>query len=200
LKDGRRRPNQREHNAQPHRLQPQCAAGATLLPSSNQEKVMATVDKQEHRETEKALDTLASWGKNPGALGGENINFSVSRQGAPSDAFLAFGDCSHFAPSGRRGTLLGAAPNFTGAPAVYIDNFGGATPVLNQLPVTFSFDLNKGVVTLIGAFPGLPGNLQFSVEYLKTFDGAGGKNILFYSERMSDNAGYILAMQLVGAS
>jgi len=161
---------------------------------------MPTVDKQERRETEKALETLASWGKNPGAQGGENINFSVSRQGAPSDAFLGFGDCTHYVPSGKRGSLKGAAPNFTGAPMVFIDNFGGSTPAIEQVPTTFSFDLNKGIVTLGGAFPGLPSTLHFSVEYLKTFDGAGGKNILFYSEQMSDNAGYILAMQLVGAS
>jgi hypothetical protein len=161
---------------------------------------MATVDKQEHRETEKALDTLTTWGKNPGALGGENINFSVSRQGAPSDAFLAFGDCTKFVPDGKRGTLRGAAPGLTGAPAVYIDDFGGATAVLDQRPIAFSFDLNKGVVSLSASIPGLPAHLHFSVEYLKTFDGAGGKNILFYSEKMSDNAGYILAMQLVGAS
>ena len=63
-----------------------------------------------------------------------------------------------------------------------------------------SLDLNTGTVSLQGSFPNLPSSLQFGVEYLKTFDGSGGKNILFYSGAASDNAGYILAVELVGAS
>jgi len=154
----------------------------------------------EHHETEKALEELTKWGKNPNIDGGENINFSTSRQGAPSDAFLAFGDCTNFTPGGKRGTLNGAKVGNTGAPLAFFDNFGGTVAVLQQLPCTFSFDLNNGKVTLSGAFPNLPGTLSFHVAYLKTFDGAGGKNIMFYSEKTSDNAGYIIAMQLVGAS
>jgi hypothetical protein len=42
--------------------------------------------------------------------------------------------------------------------------------------------------------------LNFTVEYLKEFVGAGGRNVVFYSEKTSDNAGYIIALQLVGAS
>jgi hypothetical protein len=79
-------------------------------------------------------------------------------------------------------------------------DFSGSSPAVNQLPFTFSFDLNTGKVALSGAFPGTSANLNFSVEYFKQFDGNGGKNILFYSEKSSDNAGYVIALQLVGAS
>jgi hypothetical protein len=105
-----------------------------------------------------------------------------------------------FTPSGHRGILKGQAPGNTGAPIAYFDNFSGSTPTVNQVPFTFAFDLNTGKVSMNGAFPGLPANLDFRVEYLKEFDGAGGKNIVFYSDKTSDNAGYVIALQLVGAS
>jgi len=161
---------------------------------------MPTTEKHEHALTEKALETLTAWGKNPGIDGGENINFSVSRQGAPSDAFLGFGDCTPFSPVGKRGILRGQPVGDTGQPVAYFDNFGGSTPTLNQVAFTFAFDLNSGKVSLNGGFPRIPANLSFTVEYLKEFDGAGGKNIVFYSEKTSDNAGYVIALQLVGAS
>jgi hypothetical protein len=161
---------------------------------------MPTTEKHEHALTEKALDILATWGKNPGTDGGENINFSVSRQGAPSDAFLGFGDCTPFTPVGKRGILKGQPVGSTGQPIAYIDNFGGISPTLSQVPFAFAFDLNTGQASLHGAFPGLPANLHFTVEYLKEFDGAGGKNIVFCSETTSDNAGYVIAIQLVAAS
>lgn len=161
---------------------------------------MPTTEKHEHALTEKALDILTTWGKNPGTDGGENINFSVSRQGAPSDAFLAFGDCTPFTPVGKRGILKGQPVGSPVQPMAFIDNFGGSTPAIIQIPCAFAFDLNSGKVSLNGAFPGIPGNLHFTVEYLKEFDGAGGKNIVFYSEKTSDNAGYVIAIQLVAAS
>jgi hypothetical protein len=162
---------------------------------------MAVTEKHEHALTQKALDTLTKWGKNPNTDGGENINFSVSRQGAPSDAFMANGDCTPFTPSGKRGTLKGQPVGSTGAPIAYFDNFGGSTPTLQQVPCSFSFDLNTGKVYLSGAFPNsLPSNLEFRVEYFKQFDGAGGENILFYSDQASDDAGYVIAIQLVAAS
>jgi hypothetical protein len=157
-------------------------------------------EKHEHALTQKALDTLTKWGKNPNIDGGENIAFSVSRQGAPSDAFMANGDCTPFTPSGKRGTLKGQAPGLTGAPIAYFDDFSGAVPTVNQVPCTFAFDLNAGKVTLTGAFPGLPSTLSFTVEYRKEFDGADGDNLLFVSESASDNAGYVIAVQLVAAS
>lgn len=161
---------------------------------------MPVTEKHEHALTQKALDTLTKWGKNPNTDGGENIAFSLSRQGAPSDAFLATGDCTPFTPSGARGTLKGQPVNSTGAPIAYFDNFGGTTVTINQVPCTFAFDLNSGKVSLTGSFPNLPGTLEFSVEYFKEFDGAGGENILFYSDKSSDNAGYVIALQLVAAS
>ena len=161
---------------------------------------MATTEKHEHALTLQALDTLTTWGKNPNIDGGENIGFSVSRQGAPSDAFMALGDCTPFTPSGKRGTLNGQPSGSTGQPATYFDDFSGSVVAVMQVPCTFSFNLNTGKVTLAGSFPSLPGTLDFTVEYFKQFDDAGGKNILFYSDKSSDNAGYVLAMQLVGAS
>jgi hypothetical protein len=155
---------------------------------------------KEHLATQKALDRLTQWGKNPGPLGGENITFSVSRQGSQLDTLFFNGDCSLFTPSGYRGTLNGQAPGNTGAPVAYIPNYTQNPPTVNQVPCTFSFDLNAGKVTLNGAFPGLPATLDFTVEYIKDFDANAGENMLFHSEKTSDNAGYILSMELVGAS
>lgn len=161
---------------------------------------MIETEKHEHAMTQKALDTLAKWGKNPNTDGGENIAFSLSREGAPGDAFLGTGDCTPFTASGKRGVLHGQPPGFTGAPTAYVIDFSGSSPAVDQLPFTFSFDLNTGKVALNGAFPGTSPNLNFSVEYFKQFDGNGGENILFYSEKSSDNAGYVIALQLVAAS
>jgi hypothetical protein len=161
---------------------------------------MAQTERHEHALTKKALDTLAKWGENPNIDGGENIAFSLSRQGAPSDAFLATGDCTPFTPTGRRGVLHGQPAGSTGAPIAYFDDFSGAFPVINQVPFTFSFNLNTGMVSLDGTFPNLSTHLDFTVEYIREFDAAGGKNILFHSEKASDNAGYVMAIQLVAAS
>jgi hypothetical protein len=161
---------------------------------------MAVTERYDHA-TEAALDRLAKWAKNPKIDGGENINFSVSRQGAPSPAFLAFGDCTPFTPSGRRGILTGQPAGNPGAPVACFENSGGTLDILQQVPCTFSFDLNTGKVHLSGAFPNNPpSNLEFGVEYFKQFDAIGVENILFYSDQASDNAGYVIAMQLVAAS
>ena len=156
---------------------------------------MAVTEKHEHALTQRALDTLAKWGKDPNVDGGENIAFSLAREGAPSDAFIGLGDCTPFTPSGKRGVLHGQPAASTGAPAAYF-----VVPAFAQVPFTFSFDLNKSEVSLNGAFPNLSPNLTFMVEYIREFDGNGGKNILFHSEETSDNAGYVIALQLVGAS
>ena len=164
---------------------------------------MAQAEAVEHARTDEALETLTRWGRNPGTDGGENIGFSVSRQGAPSDAFLAMGDCTPFTPAGSRGVLNGQPAGSTGAPVAYFIDFGGSpgSPLtVNQVPFTFSFDLNAGKVALAGAFPNLPPSLDFTVEFAKKFDGAGGENILFNSEKTSDHAGYVLTIQLVAAS
>ena len=160
---------------------------------------MTVTEHQEHARTEEALEELASWGRNPNSDGGENIAFSVSRQGAPSDAFLAIGDCTPFTPQGSRGVLNGQPPGGTGAPVAYFIDFGIPLSV-NQVACTFSFDLNRGKVTLTGSFPGLPSSLDFTVEFDERFDGADGDNILFHSEKTSDHAGYVVAMQHVAAS
>lgn len=160
---------------------------------------MTVTEHREHLRTEEALQTLTRWGRNPGTAGGENIAFSLSRQGAPSDAFLVLGDCTPFTPQGHRGVLPGQPPGDTGAPVAYPIDFGIPLSV-NQVPCTFSFDLNTGKVTLAGAFPGLPPGLDFTVEYGKRFDGADGETLLFHSGKTSGHAGYVIALELVGAS
>ena len=159
-----------------------------------------STEKHEHALTEKALEKLTQWGKDPNSYGGENIAFSLSRQGAPSDAFLGIGDCTPFTPSGKRGTLKGQPAGDTGAPIAFFDNFSGSSPAVNQVPFQFSFDLNNGRVSLSGSFPNLPANLDFTVGYLKEFEGNDGRNILFYSDKSSDNSGYIIAVQHVAAA
>jgi len=158
-----------------------------------------TEEHQEHVRTEEALETLTRWGRNPNSDGGENIAFSVSRQGAPSDAFLAIGDCTPFTPQGGRGVLNGQPPGDTGAPVAYFIDFGIPLSV-NQVAGTFSFDLNSGKVTLSGSFPNLPSSLDFTVEFDQRFLGAGGYNILFHSGKTSDHAGYLIAVQHVAAT
>lgn len=160
---------------------------------------MTITEHQEHARTEEALRTLTTWGRDPGTDGGENIVFSLSRQGAPGDAFLAIGDCTPFTPQGSRGILNGQPSGDTGAPVAYFTDFGTHLSV-SEVPCMFSFDLNSGKITLAGSFPGLPSSLDFTVEFDKRFDEAGGENILFHSEKTSDHAGYIVTLQLVGAS
>lgn len=157
-------------------------------------------EKQERAATQKALDRLTKWGKDPGTDGGENIAFSLTRQGPPSDTFFVTGDCTPFTPSGKRGTLKGQPAATTGAPVAYHANFGGSAATLDEIPCMFAFDLNKGKVTINGAFPGVSSTLSFTVEYIKKFDGAGGENLLFHSEKASDNAAYAIALELVAAS
>lgn len=157
-------------------------------------------ERHERERTIDALQTLTRWGQDPGTDGGENIIFSLARQGAPSDAFLASGDCTPFTPHGARGTLHGQPAGDTGAPVVYIDDFSGTTPTVDQIPCTFAFDLNEGRVTLQGSFPGRPPVLHFGVEFLKSFDAEAGENMLFCSRSASDDAGYVIVVQLVGAS
>src|SRR5205807_6727525 len=105
-----------------------------------------------------------------------------------------------FTPSGGRGILKGQPAGNTGAPVACFDNSGGALDILQQVPCTFSFDLNTGKVHLSGAFPNnLPSNLEFGVEYFKQFDAVGVEHILFYSDQTPDNPGYGIASQLVPA-
>lgn len=153
-----------------------------------------------HELTRKALDTLAEWGRNPNPDGGENIAFSLCRRGTSSDAFVAFGDCTPFTASGARGVLHGRPDGSAGAPIACFDNSGAPTPAGDLVPCTFAFDLNAGKVALNGAFPNLPENLDFTVEYLREFQGCDGRNILFHSGKASDDAGYVMAVQLVAAS
>lgn len=150
--------------------------------------------------TERALNTLARWGRDPSTGGGENIAFAVSRQGSPGDAFLVTGDCTPFTPSGARGTLHGQPVGDTGAPVAYIDDFTGTVPSLDEVSCTFAFNLNTGRVTLTGAFPAVSASLRFRVAFFKRFVNDEGQNILFTSDTSSDHAGYVLAMLLVGAS
>jgi len=154
---------------------------------------------QEHRETSKALDEITGWaralaaGQSPD--GGENISFSIAREGATLilDSFLSGGDCTPFSPSGKRGVLH----NQPSLPlmALFINPSNG----VNQVPYSLTVDLNKGTVTLNGSFPNLSSTMEFHLEFLKRFEGGGGKCILFNSDKSSDDAGYLITFNLVGA-
>lgn len=162
---------------------------------------MTESEKHEHARTHKALETLASWGRNPNIDGGENITFSVARQGAyPNDAFLSAGDCTPYTATGSRGLLNGQPPGFTGEPVAFFLDFTGTPIAVNPVNFAFTADLNTGKVTLNGPFPGMASTLEFELEYLKKFTGQGGKNLLFYAEKTSDHAAYVINFQLVAAS
>lgn len=155
---------------------------------------------QERARTRQALKRLAGWGQDPSSDGGENIAFSLVRQGGVGDALQVSGDCTPYTAGGARGTLHGQPPGFTGEPVAYVNDFTTTPPSIDQIPCTFDFDLTPGKVTLAGAFPGRPSPLTFYVERLKSFDDPGvGDTVLFASRRSSDHAGYVLAVVHVAA-
>jgi hypothetical protein len=150
---------------------------------------------EERARTRHALKTLSEWGQDPTSDGGENVAFSLVRQGGVSDTMLVNGDCTPYTAGGARGALHGQPSGFTGEPAAYVSDFSTTPPSLDQLPCTFEFDLNDGKVTLTGAFPDRPSTLTFHVERLKGFDDEGvGDTLLFASNRSSDHSGYVLAV------
>jgi hypothetical protein len=169
--------------------------------ASTKESAMPTeTEKQERAKTRRALDTLADWGRDPGSDGGENVAFSLVRQGGLSNAFQVSGDCTPFTASGARGVLHGQPAGDTGAPAAYVVDLSSSTPTVDEIPCTFDFDLNAGSVTLAGAFPGTASTLTFHVERLKGFDDPGvGDTVLFCSQTSSDHSGYVLAVCHVAA-
>lgn len=157
---------------------------------------------QEHAQTEKALDEITGWaralaaGQSPD--GGENITFAIARQGSHTilNAFLTEGDCTPFVPSGKRGTLHNQ-PLPQPAPVAF---FITPARAVQQVPLTMKADLNAGTVTLQGAFPEIDPTLEFRLEYFKHFDDDDGKCIVFYSDKSSDKAGYLITFCLVAAS
>ena len=106
---------------------------------------------EERARTRHAFQTLSEWGQDPTSDGGENIAFSLVRQGGVSDTMLVTGDCTPYTSGGARGALHGQPPGFTGAPVAYLNDFGTTPPTLDQLDCTFDFDLNDGKVTLTGS-------------------------------------------------
>jgi hypothetical protein len=160
----------------------------------------AETEKQERTKTRHALEMLAGWGRDPGSDGGENIAFSLVRQGGLSNAFQVSGDCTPYTAGGARGALHGQPVGDTGAPAAYVIDFSSSTATVDEIPCTFDFDLNDGAVTLAGAFPGNAATLTFHVERLKGFDDPGvGDTVLFCSRSSSDHSGYVLAVCQVAA-
>lgn len=157
---------------------------------------MAT-EAAERAHTEHALEVLTHWGRDPGSDGGENIAFSLVRQGRVIDVLQVNGDCTPFTASGGRGVLHGQPPGDTGAPTSYRVDFSSVSPTVVQTPCTFEFDLNHGRVTLTGA---APSTLTFHVELAATFDDPEvGDTVLFTSRSSSDHSGYVLAVVHVGA-
>lgn len=161
---------------------------------------MAETEAQERARTRQALTRLSHWGQDPSSDGGENVAFSLVRQGGVGDTFHVTGDCTPYTSGGPRGALHGQPPGYTGAPVAYLTDLTSSPPSVDQIDCTFDFDLNDGKVTLTGAFPDRPATLTFRVEKLKSFDDAGvGDTILFASHRSSDHAGYVLAVVHVAA-
>jgi hypothetical protein len=157
-------------------------------------------EQHERARTGHALARLTAWGQDPGSDGGENIAFSLVRQGGLGNAFRISGDCTPFTPSGTHGVLHGQPVGATGAPVAYVDDFSTTPPTVSQVPCTFDFDLGAGRVELNGAFPGTPATVSFHVELLKSFDDPGvGDTVLFCSRTSSDHAGYVLAVCHVAA-
>jgi len=151
--------------------------------------------------THQALKTLSQWGLDPGSDGGENIAFSLVRQGGLSDCFQLSGDCTPYTAGGARGALHGQPAGDTGSPIAFLVDLGTSPPSVDQVDCTFEFDLNTGQVTLGGTFPGLASTLTFHVELLKSFaDPDVGPTRLFGSRTSSDHAGYVLAVAHVAAS
>jgi hypothetical protein len=162
--------------------------------------VAPETEAEERAHTRHALHTLSEWGQDPSSDGGENIAFSLVRQGGVSDTFQVTGDCTPYTAGGVRGSLHGQPSGFTGEPVAYLNDFGTSPPTIDQISCTFDFDLNDGKVTLNGAFPDRPSTLTFHVERLKRFDDPGvGDTVLFCSNRSSDHAGYVLAVVHVAA-
>ena len=161
---------------------------------------MADTERREHTKTQAALNTAAIWGRDPIAAGGENIAFSLSRQGSPGDDFTASGDCTPFTSSGHRGILRGQPAGLTGAPFAHIKDESTSPTTLAEVPITFSFDLNAGKVTVAGVLAGHHTPVHFTVEFRQEFVDEGGRNLLFVSDHASDHAGYAIALQLVAAS
>lgn len=153
-------------------------------------------DKIAAQDKDRVFDTIVKWvTKTQG-----NVNFSLCRQGAPGDTFMAQGDCTPFTPSGRFGQLSSRPVGTPAAANAYFDNFGGQAAQLVQIPCTFSFDLNESKVSMAGAFPNIPQQVSFAARYTREFVADGGRNFLFASSSESDEAGYVLALQLVGDS
>lgn len=159
-------------------------------------------ERQERQRTINALDRINTWGQVLAAGGspdgGENITFSLVRNGAVADYCLADGDCTPYTAAGGRGLLRGQPAGFNGEPQAHFILTGTGT--LDTVDCSFEFDLNNGHATVQGTFPnGVAASFGFDVEYLDEFEGGGGKNIVFVSRHSTDKAGYVLTVQLVAA-
>ena len=150
---------------------------------------MAT-EKQEQKATNHALDILANWMK---AGTNEGISFEISRltDDLFTDSFLGGGDASRFTASGRRGTLTGQL-----AKAYILDSAGG---VPHQFPIQFTFNLNTGKATGNWNNPvtGQAETTTITLTFFKRASRTEGKYYIFYGDRSSDQAGYVIAFSLL---
>ena len=150
---------------------------------------MAT-ERQELRATNRALDTIANWMK---AGTNEGISFQISRltDDLFTDSLLGGGDASRFTASGRRGTLTSQLSN------AYILASGGGAP--QQFPIEFVFKLNTGKATGNWNNPvtGQSETVTITLTFFKTATRSEGKYYIFYGDRSSDKAGYVLTFLLL---
>jgi hypothetical protein len=152
-----------------------------------------TTEAQEHTATVKALNEISNWVK-PGT--NEGVSWTLSRltEDLFGDAFLAGGDASQFTPSGARGTLHAQLST-----ALFVVNAPGGTNAVDRVPITMTFDLNHGRVTLGWTPPGgAPMTATFTVELSrKITTPSASAELLFHGDSGGGNAGYQLLIMLL---
>ena len=150
---------------------------------------MAT-ETQEQRATNRALDVMANWMK---AGTNEGISFQISRltDDLFTDSFLGGGDASQFTASGRRGKLTSQLSK------AYILASGGGVP--HEFPIQFTFNLNNARATGSWNNPvtGQAGTPTIVLTFFKVAARPEGKYYIFYGDRSSDKAGYIVTFLLL---
>lgn len=150
---------------------------------------MAT-ERQEQRATNRALDTISNWMKSGTH---EGISFQVSRltDDLFTDSFLGGGDASQFTASGRRGKLTSQLSKAN------ILASGGSAP--QQFPIQFTFHLNtaKAIGNWQNPVTGQAETVTITLTFFKTATRSEGKYYIFYGDRSTDKAGYVLTFLLL---
>jgi hypothetical protein len=146
-------------------------------------------ERQEHRDTEKALTQVYDY-ISPGT--NEGISFSLGRltDDLFTDSFLAGGDISLFTPSGRRGTIRSQESNG------WVLSSTGGSPT--QFAVELTVDLSSGTASGNWTLPdGTAQAPSFELQHIKPVSRPEGTMLLFAGETSSDDGAYSLALLLI---